>query len=97
MKGVEFMSFRIETTMKGYEFRTLVESSFKDDDGNRVPYMTMVVENVDNCDQSRVSVPSDLRDMVRSLNIRRGMLVDLRVLASAGSSYSKLQLVDLLD
>lgn len=90
------MAFRIDTLLQGYEYRALVDDTFTDSDGIDRPYMQIVLENLDdNCSQSKVSVPSELHSMVRSLGIRRGMLVDMLVVVSAGGKYSKLQLKEI--
>lgn len=89
------------TEIKGYEFRTLIDSYFTDRDSKeKIPYMTMVVEDIGNdCKQERISVPREMWDEMRDFvddNLKRGILLDLSVDISFGK-YSKVRLVDILN
>lgn len=90
------MAFNLDTLLKGYEFRVLVEDSFRDKEtGQKIPYMTMVVEHPDTCEQTRVSVPEGMRQDLRSYGLRKGEFVDIFVNVRAGSNYNKCTLVSL--
>lgn len=84
----------MRTLLKGYEYRTTIDDTFKDrETGQKIPYMTLLVENLeDQCSQERISVPSDLFDVVRDLPAKRGDLVDLTVDITTGK-YSRIRLV----
>lgn len=84
----------MRTLLKGYEYRTTVDDTFKDrETGQKIPYMTLLVENLeDQCKQERISVPSVLFDAVRDLPAERGDLMDLTVDITTGK-YSRIRLV----
>lgn len=92
--GVDVMAFSIETLLKGYEFRRLLEDTFKDEDGHKVPYMQLWVEHPETCEQSRISVPKVMfDDLVDMDELQKGNLVDVLVNATGGATYSKLRLI----
>ena len=84
----------MRTLLKGYEYRTIIDDTFKDrDTGQKIPYMVLLVENLaDQCRQERISVPSNLFEMVRDLEVFRGDLIDLTVDITTGK-YSRIRLV----
>lgn len=82
------MAFRIETTLKGYEYRTTRTGEVE---GNK--WMQIIVEHPESCDQCSISVPADMRGIVDVLGLTKGTYMDVTVIASAGNSYSRMQLV----
>lgn len=90
------MAFAIQSQLKNYEFRILIEDKFTNKDGEKIPYMSLVVED-DKCNQSRISVPEEYRSELRSLNLQKGCYVDVTVDVKAGSNYSSLKFVRLND
>lgn len=89
------MAINMDVGLKGYEFRILIEDSFVDKDTKeKVPYMTMLVEHPDTCEQVRVSVPKDLREQTKGLGIRKAQYVDLLVNVRAGQGYGSAKLIE---
>lgn len=84
----------MRTSLKGYEYRTTIDDNFKDrETGQKIPYMTLLVEDLANqCKQERISVPSNLFDVVRDMPASRGDKMDLTVDITTGK-YSRIRLV----
>ena len=85
------MGFCIETTLENYEFRTIRTGEVE---GNK--WMQLVIEHPETCEQSKVSVPADMRGIVDVMPLSKGDHINLRVRATAGSNYSRMQLIKII-
>ena len=85
------MGFSIETLLENYEFRTIREGEVE---GNR--WMHLVVEDDFSCDQSRISVPANLRGVVSTMGLQKGDHIDVRVRVTASEKYNRLTLIKVL-
>lgn len=95
MKGVIDMSLNVRSTLNGMEFRILKDSTFTDQKtGQPVPYMTLVVEDGE-CEQTRISVPAELRQYVRDQRLEKGCFLDLTVQIRGGQNFSSVRLVSI--
>ena len=85
------MGFSIDTVLKGYEFRIIRSGKVENTE-----WMHLVVEHPDTCEQSKISVPVDLRPYVETLGLAKGDIIDLKVHANAGDKYSRISLIKVL-
>ena len=85
------MGFSIETTLENYEYRTTLTGEVE---GNK--WMQLVIEHPETCEQSKVSVPADMRGIVDVMPLSKGDHINLRVKATAGANYSRMQLIKIV-
>ena len=85
------MGFSIDTVLTGYEFRIIRSGKVENTE-----WMHLVVEHPDTCEQSRISVPVELRPYVESLALSKGDIIDVKVHANAGDKYSRISLIKVL-
>ena len=85
------MGFSIDTELKGYEFRIIRSGKVEE-----TKWMHVIVEHPDTCEQSKISVPADLRPYVENLGLQKGDLIDVKVHANAGEKYSRLTLIKIM-
>lgn len=92
------MALNLTTQLLHKEFRGIVDDSFTNDDGKKVPYMKLVLEDSDSkVSQIRISVPEELRVELRGYGLVKGCFVDVTVEVKAGNNYNSLRLVSLDD
>lgn len=92
------MALNVRTQLLKKEFRGIVDSSFLNDEGKKVPYMKLVLEDTDeNVSQIRISVPEELRPEMRGYGLSKGCFVDVTVDIKAGNNYNSMRLVSLDD
>lgn len=92
------MALSVTTNFVNKEFRGIVDDSFTNDEGKKVPYMKLVLEdNDDKVSQIRISVPEELRPEVRGCGLAKGCYVDCTVEIKAGNNYNSIRLVSLDD
>lgn len=77
------MAFRIKTVLEDYEYRGI-----KTGEGKNGIWMSLVLEDEDSF-QLEVSVPSNFQADVYSLGLKKGDLVNVPAVASAGFSNNK--------
>ena len=85
------MGFSIDTILSGYEFRIIRSGKVENTE-----WMHLVVEHPETCEQSRISVPVELRSYVESLGLSKGDIIDVKVHANAGDKYSRISLIKIL-
>lgn len=83
------MSFAVECELKGYEFRGI-----KSGQTERGTWVSAVLESPDT-DSVEVKVPAELQADFYNLGLRKGDVVDVRIVAYATQSYNGLRLVAL--
>lgn len=85
------MAFRFTCDLPGYEYRGMRTGV----GGNGRQWMSLVTESPDDASQLDVSVPVELQDEVFKLALRKGFLLNMRVLCVAAEKYSFVRLVDI--
>lgn len=85
------MGFSIDTELKGYEFRIIRSGQVEE-----TKWMHIIVEHPETCEQSKISVPADLRPYVENLGLQKGDFIDVKVHANAGEKYSRLTLIKIM-
>lgn len=85
------MGFSIDTVLTGYEFRIIRSGKVEE-----TKWMHIIVEHPETCEQSKISVPVELRPYVESLGLSKGDLIDVKVTARAGEKYSRLTLIKVM-
>lgn len=92
------MALSVTTQFTNKEYRGIVDDSFANDEGRKVPYMKLVLEDNDaKVSQIRISVPEELRPEVRGYGLSKGCFVDCTVEIKAGNNYNSIRLVSLDD
>lgn len=92
------MALSLRTKLENKEFRGVVDDTFLNDEGKKVPFMKLVLEDDDEkVSQIRISVPEELRPEIRGCGLIKGCLVDVTVDVKAGNNYNSLRLVSLDD
>lgn len=85
------MAFSLDCELRGYEYRG-VQEGVSSKTGK--PWMSLVFEG-ENARQLDVSVPEELQGNVRGMGLSKGLVMDLRVRAVAGATYSFVRLLEL--
>lgn len=85
------MAFRISCDLAAYEYRAL--SSGVSSKTN-MPWLSLKLESPDDASQVEVGVPSELQPSVHSLGLRKGDVLNCRVLAVSSKDYSFIRLLD---
>lgn len=92
------MALNVRTQLMNKEFRGIVDDSFTNEEGAKVPYMKLVLEDCDaKVSQIRISVPGELRAELRGYGLSKGCFVDVTVDIKAGNNYNSMRLVSLDD
>ena len=77
------MGFSIDTVLNGYEFRIIRSGKVEETE-----WMHIIVEHPETCEQSKISVPVELRPYVESLGLTKGDLIDVKVTCCASSGMT---------
>lgn len=85
------MAFRLPVHLKDYEFRGRREGT-----GQNGPWLSLILEDPEEARQINVSVPQRLQSDVNELNLKKGDVLELNVIAFAGEEYSRITLVEVL-
>lgn len=82
------MAFRLNAHLEGYEYRGRRSGSTENG-----AWLSLVLENTQDCRQLDVSVPRDMHNDIYEMNLEKGDLLGLDVVAYAGNDYSRVSLV----
>lgn len=82
------MAFRLDVHLDDYEYR-----GFRDGQGEKGPWLSLVLENPKDSRQLDVSVPRDQHAEIYKMGLQKGYHLSLDVVAYAGNEYSRISLV----